>query len=125
MIRARAAFGVSRYARSGFTGEGGHPQIYSEDEISEDIELGARMHAAGYRSVYIPRKLASGEARSELMTCCRSFLCCLADLYSDWGGASPAVQSCEASQAFCRRAACCKLRLARFIAAKSGKRCST
>jgi hypothetical protein len=63
MIRARAAFGVSRYAKTGFQSETGHNQIYSEDEISEDIELGARIHAAGYKSVFIPRKLASGEVR--------------------------------------------------------------
>jgi cellulose synthase/poly-beta-1,6-N-acetylglucosamine synthase-like glycosyltransferase len=61
MIRARAAFGVSRFAKQGFQSDQGHCQVYSEDEISEDIELGARIHAAGYKSVFVPNKLATGE----------------------------------------------------------------
>jgi hypothetical protein len=64
MIRARAAFAVSRYAKTGYQSSSGHNQIYSEDEISEDIELGARIHAAGYKSVFIAERLATGEVRS-------------------------------------------------------------
>jgi cellulose synthase/poly-beta-1,6-N-acetylglucosamine synthase-like glycosyltransferase len=61
MIRARAAFGVSRYAAQGFQSEQGHCQIYSEGEISEDIELGVRIHAAGYKSIMVCEKMATGE----------------------------------------------------------------
>jgi hypothetical protein len=64
MIRARAAFGVSRYASQGFQSDQGRCQIYAEDEISEDIELGVRIHAAGYKSVLVPVKLATGEVRA-------------------------------------------------------------
>jgi cellulose synthase/poly-beta-1,6-N-acetylglucosamine synthase-like glycosyltransferase len=63
MIRARAAFKVSRYACSGFKGASGHRQIYAEDEISEDIELGARIHAAGYKFVFISERMSTGEVR--------------------------------------------------------------
>ena len=61
MIRARAAFQVSRFAAQGFQSEEGHCQIYSEGEISEDLELGTRVHAAGYKAVFVPDKLATGE----------------------------------------------------------------
>ena len=64
MIRARAAFAVSKFAAAGFKGADGHRQIYSEDEISEDIELGVRIHAAGYKSVYIGEKMSTGEVRA-------------------------------------------------------------
>jgi cellulose synthase/poly-beta-1,6-N-acetylglucosamine synthase-like glycosyltransferase len=64
MIRARAAYKVSRYAEQGFKGVGGHTQIFSEMEISEDIELGARIHASGFKSVYVPHRLCTGEVRA-------------------------------------------------------------
>jgi cellulose synthase/poly-beta-1,6-N-acetylglucosamine synthase-like glycosyltransferase len=70
MIRARAAFKVSKYAKSGFMGPGSHRKIYSEDEISEDMELGTRIHAAGYKSIFIPERLCTGEV------CLRHCLCC-------------------------------------------------
>ena len=63
MIRARVAYAVSRYASTGFAGDSGHQQIYSEGEISEDIELGARIHASGAKSVFINEHLCTGEAR--------------------------------------------------------------
>lgn len=69
MIRARAAFEVCKFAemnaaQSGAL-EGGldNRQIYAEDEISEDIELGTRMHASGYKAIFISEKLATGEVR--------------------------------------------------------------
>jgi cellulose synthase/poly-beta-1,6-N-acetylglucosamine synthase-like glycosyltransferase len=63
MIRARAAFSSSRFAMSGFTSTAGdgHRQIYSENEISEDIEIGARLHANGWKSVLVNEVLATGE----------------------------------------------------------------
>lgn len=76
MIRARAAFQVCRYAEMNAQTEVTRPlgpveggvaednrQIYAEDEISEDVELGARMHAYGYKSVIVGERLASGEVR--------------------------------------------------------------
>jgi hypothetical protein len=66
MIRARAAFKVCRFAEDNSANvEGGeeHRQLYAEDEISEDIELGTRMHASGYKSVFVNEKLATGEVR--------------------------------------------------------------
>jgi hypothetical protein len=64
MIRARAAFKVCRFAddnKASIEGGEDHRQLYAEDEISEDIELGTRMHASGYRSVFVNEKLATGE----------------------------------------------------------------
>jgi hypothetical protein len=69
MIRARAAFAVSRYAKTGFKSSSGRNQIYAEDEISEDIELGSRVHAAGYKSVFVAERLATGEAHSPSRSC--------------------------------------------------------
>lgn len=73
MIRARAAFQVCRYAEMNAQTDVTRPleqaqedmrQIYAEDEISEDVELGARMHAYGYKSVIVVERLASGEVCS-------------------------------------------------------------
>lgn len=69
MIRARAAFKVCRFAEANSEEmEAGldHRQLYAEDEISEDIELGTRMHASGYKSVFVNEKLATGEVRDSL-----------------------------------------------------------
>ena len=41
----------------------GTPQLLCEQEISEDIELGSRMHARGWKSVFIKQNLATGEVR--------------------------------------------------------------
>jgi cellulose synthase/poly-beta-1,6-N-acetylglucosamine synthase-like glycosyltransferase len=57
MLRARAAYSVARHVASGAT----PLQIYSEDEVSEDLELGVRIHAAGYKSVLVSEKLCTGE----------------------------------------------------------------
>jgi hypothetical protein len=65
MIRAKSAFAASRFAASGFAADdgSGHRQIYSEDMISEDIEIGARLHANGWKSVLVNEVLATGEVR--------------------------------------------------------------
>lgn len=74
MVRARAVFRASRAydaasdrlrAQPGAP-PGAPPQLLSEDEVSEDIELGSRLHAAGYKSVFIPENLATGEVRALL-----------------------------------------------------------
>jgi cellulose synthase/poly-beta-1,6-N-acetylglucosamine synthase-like glycosyltransferase len=69
MIRTSAIYRCSRFFDEA-TGElqacgpnGEPPQLLSEDEISEDIELGSRIHAAGFRSVLVPENLATGEVR--------------------------------------------------------------
>lgn len=64
MIRAKAAFQVCKFASANLGAlEDGidRRQIYAEDEISEDIELGSRMHAWGFKSIFIGEKLATGE----------------------------------------------------------------
>jgi hypothetical protein len=68
MVRARAAFEVCKFAVANAAAsalEAGvdHRQLYAEDEISEDIELGTRLHASGYKSVFLCEKLATGEVR--------------------------------------------------------------
>lgn len=42
----------------------GMPQLLCEHEISEDIELGSRMHAQGWKAVFIKQNLATGEVRA-------------------------------------------------------------
>jgi cellulose synthase/poly-beta-1,6-N-acetylglucosamine synthase-like glycosyltransferase len=75
-VRARAAFRCSQAfnAKAGrlrdspvAAATGAPPQLLSEDEISEDIELGSRIHAAGYSNVFIPENLATGEVRGETL----------------------------------------------------------
>lgn len=64
MIRARAAFEVCKFAElNANVGQTGIDtrQIYAEDEISEDMELGTRMHASGHKFINICEKLATGE----------------------------------------------------------------
>ena len=68
MVRAAALFAVAR-RRPDATGslqtEGpGRFQLFHEDQESEDVELGTRLHAAGYRSAFISTNLATGEVRS-------------------------------------------------------------
>lgn len=70
MIRARAAFKVCRFAEMN-NADADSRQLYAEDEISEDIELGTRMHASGYKSVFVNEKLATGEVRIRI--CTRAF----------------------------------------------------
>ena len=77
MIRARACFEVCKFAEQNETAaasgalEAGvdNRQLYAEDEISEDIELGTRMHASGYKSIFICEKLATGEVRNSSDRC--------------------------------------------------------
>jgi cellulose synthase/poly-beta-1,6-N-acetylglucosamine synthase-like glycosyltransferase len=87
MLRARVCFEVCRFAQMNASAnsdalESGIDtrQIYAEDEISEDIELGSRMQAAGYKSIFIGEKLATGEVRCRCLPL--SPLCpCLLDSF--------------------------------------------
>lgn len=69
MIRTRAVYQCSRFydaALNGIPARGPHgepPQLLSEDEISEDVELGSRVHAAGYKNVLLDENLSTGEVR--------------------------------------------------------------
>jgi cellulose synthase/poly-beta-1,6-N-acetylglucosamine synthase-like glycosyltransferase len=75
MIRTTAVFKCSRFFDEnlgeihGKGPNGDQPQLLSEDEISEDIELGSRIHAAGFKSVFVPENLATGEVRRAVCCC--------------------------------------------------------
>lgn len=69
MVRCRAAFDVCKTAQTLQTqyGDGeDHRQLFTEDEISEDVVLGSRLHAAGYKGVFVAENVATGEVRSSL-----------------------------------------------------------
>jgi cellulose synthase/poly-beta-1,6-N-acetylglucosamine synthase-like glycosyltransferase len=84
MVRTNAVFRCSRFFdshrgelhASGPNGE--PPQLLSEDEISEDVELGSRIHAAGYKVVLVPENLATGEVEYPQRQGCFEFKpgCC-------------------------------------------------
>eukprot|EP00892_Ulva_mutabilis_P006100 jgi/Ulvmu1/3862/UM018_0081.1 len=77
MIRAKAAFQVCKFASANLAGlEDGidRRQIYAEDEISEDIELGSRMHAWGFKSIFVGERLATGEVPLDLRSMWRQRL---------------------------------------------------
>ena len=41
-------------------------QLFSEELIAEDVDLGSRIHALGFKSVFLDEILARGEARPPL-----------------------------------------------------------
>lgn len=64
MVRARSCFEVCQYAElnSEVNSDGeDQRQLFTEDEISEDVVLGSRLHAAGFKGVFIAENLATGE----------------------------------------------------------------
>ena len=66
MVRCRAAFDVCRTAETleAQYGDGEQQrQLFTEDEISEDVVLGSRLHAAGYKGVFVAENVATGEVR--------------------------------------------------------------
>lgn len=66
MVRSRAAFEVCKFADANAeaTADGeDHRQLFTVDEISEDVVLGSRLHAAGFKGVFVPENLATGEVR--------------------------------------------------------------
>lgn len=44
------------------------PMIFAEDKISEDIDLGSRLHAAGFKATFVAERLATGEVSSRPAT---------------------------------------------------------
>jgi cellulose synthase/poly-beta-1,6-N-acetylglucosamine synthase-like glycosyltransferase len=79
MIRARACFmackfGEDKLKRKRFwhvrktTCAGSHNrQLFSEVLIAEDVDLGSRIHALGYKSVFLNEVLARGEVRRAIL----------------------------------------------------------
>ena len=66
MVRARSAFEVCKFADANAeaTCDGeDHRQLFTVDEISEDVVLGSRLHAAGYKGVFVAENVATGEVR--------------------------------------------------------------
>lgn len=66
MVRAKSCFEVCQYAdqNSEATLDGeDRRQLFTEDEISEDVVLGSRLHAGGFKGVFIAENLATGEVR--------------------------------------------------------------
>jgi hypothetical protein len=64
MVRSRAAFDVCKFADANADASADgedHRQLLTVDEISEDVVLGSRLHAAGYKGVFVPENLATGE----------------------------------------------------------------
>ena len=64
MVRCRSAFEVCKYADANAeASEDGedHRQLFTVDEISEDVVLGSRLHAAGFKGVFVAENLATGE----------------------------------------------------------------
>jgi hypothetical protein len=70
MVRSRSAFEVCKFADANaeatLDGED-HRQIFTVDEISEDVVLGSRLHAAGFKGVFVAENLATGEVRSSTL----------------------------------------------------------
>ena len=64
MVRSRSAFEVCKFAEANAeaTCDGeDHRQLFTVDEISEDVVLGSRLHAAGFKGVFVAENLATGE----------------------------------------------------------------
>lgn len=65
LISARAAFDVGHYGEQAglntSTHRGRPTQIFSEEQTSEDVLLGSRLHAGGYKGVFLRENLATGE----------------------------------------------------------------
>lgn len=109
MVRARAAFRCSKFyntATDSLEGarEGGLAQLLSEEEISEDIELGSRMHAAGYSSIFITENLATGEVRGCLHSALSWSISCIVLLPMHSRCSCAQAQYCAAQSSFNARA---------------------
>ncbi len=76
LIRARVAFEACQFdsnpakdRRPHEPGQatapnGAHRQLFSEILVAEDVDLGSRIHALGYKSVFLNEVLARGEVRA-------------------------------------------------------------
>ena len=82
MLRARAVFLACKFgeqAKGSARASGApHPrsrQLFSEVLVAEDVDLGSRIHALGYKSVFLAEVLAKGEVRmSRCSSCCGGLL---------------------------------------------------
>ena len=66
MVRCRPAFEVCKFAEANAEASADgedHRQLFTVDEISEDVVLGSRLHAAGFKGVFVAQNLATGEVR--------------------------------------------------------------
>jgi hypothetical protein len=70
MMRARAVFMACKFGdtRSGHSSavadlesQSRNRQLFSEVLVAEDVDLGSRIHALGYKSVFLDEVLALGE----------------------------------------------------------------
>ena len=77
MIRARACFLACKFGEQDQrrSSNGGalksgtrSRQLFSEVLVAEDVDLGSRIHALGYKSVFLNEVLARGEVRSVLIS---------------------------------------------------------
>ena len=70
LIRARAAFEVGHYGNqpgiNTSENKGRPTEIFSEDQTSEDVLLGSRLHAGGFKGAYLRENLATGEVSTLL-----------------------------------------------------------
>ena len=105
MVRSKAAFDVRKTAETlqEQHGDGeGHRQLFTEDEISEDVVLGSRLHAAGYKGVFLAENVATGEVGSAQLPCTLASVgmfnaCCLCcqRYHSFWFSSMRGTQRCE------------------------------
>ena len=67
LISARAAFEVGHYGdEAGLNtrpNKGRPTQIFSEEQTSEDVLLGSRLHAGGYKGAFLRENLVTGEVQ--------------------------------------------------------------
>ena len=71
MIRARACFLACRFGEQPAHRRGHRPsqsdkrsrQLFSEVLVAEDVDLGSRIHALGYKSIFLNEVLARGQVR--------------------------------------------------------------
>ena len=67
MIRARACFLACKFGeqQAGQVDKGRRSrQLFSEVLVAEDVDLGSRIHALGYKAVFLDEVLARGEVRT-------------------------------------------------------------
>lgn len=50
-------------------------QLFSEELIAEDVDLGSRIHALGFKSIFLDEILARGEVRPPLHVLACASMC--------------------------------------------------
>ena len=71
MVRCRPVFEVCKFAEANAEASADgedHRQLFTVDEISEDVVLGSRLHAAGFKGVFVAENLATGEVGTLVTT---------------------------------------------------------